>query len=209
MNNQLIVIAHPFSNNLNNILLSSMKTLYGKLSQNIVLRDLYELNFNPVVTKADINAVASGSASDDVLIEQEYVRQADIISFIYPIWWTGMPAIMKGYIDRVFTKGFAYSQNKLGISQPLKGKKIVIVNTSGEPENWYIRGGMYDSRSISCERNIFDFLGMDVILHYVIEKVNENSDLHALKNAVDILKLEIRKSMLLNNNSRLTIPTPF
>lgn len=46
--------------------------------------------------------------SDDVKKEQDYVSWADTMVFIYPIWWGGMPAIARGYLDRVFSHGFAY-----------------------------------------------------------------------------------------------------
>ncbi|WP_262497627.1 NAD(P)H-dependent oxidoreductase [Pedobacter africanus] len=54
------------------------------------------------------------------------------MSFIYPIWWTGMPAIMKGYIDRVMSYGFAYRYDQGVQKGLLGGKEVTIINTHGK-----------------------------------------------------------------------------
>jgi len=53
--------------------------------------------------------------------------------FAAPIWWSAFPAILKGYIDRVFTNGFAYLANKDGIFPLLTDKKVLIFQTHGQP----------------------------------------------------------------------------
>lgn len=70
----------------------------------MVVRDLYAINFQPVISSSEV----IGGIGEDVVREQEFLQWAEVITLIYPIWWTGMPAIMKGYIDRVFSYGFAY-----------------------------------------------------------------------------------------------------
>ena len=209
MNRQLIIMSHPSGGTLTSVVLSEISIFYEKFGQEIVLRDLYKMGFNPVISKEDIEASKSGSALEDVLKEQKLVEKADLITFIYPVWWTGMPAIMKGYIDRVFCEGFAYRQDETGMKQPLNGKKVIIVNTSGKPGSPYMRGGVYDSTCAFCDKNIFDFLGMEVVMHYVLQDVDENTGYAELKEKIWLLKQEIKKSVLLANNSRLSIPNPF
>ncbi|MEJ1715164.1 NAD(P)H-dependent oxidoreductase, partial [Escherichia coli] len=75
-----------------------------KKGHEVEVRDLYEMQFQPTLGRSEM----IGGIGEDVVVEQEYLKWADVITFIYPIWWTGLPAIMKGYIDRVFSYGFAY-----------------------------------------------------------------------------------------------------
>jgi len=61
------------------------------------------------------------------------IKEADKLIFIFPIWWSGMPAILKGFIDRVFVSGFAYSYKKIGLEGHLKGKSAWIITTMDAP----------------------------------------------------------------------------
>jgi NAD(P)H dehydrogenase (quinone) len=74
----------------------------------------------------------------------KFITQTDAITFIYPIWWTVLPAILKGHVDRVFSYGFAYSYGEAGINKMLTGKKGFIINTHGTPQEIYDKIGMTD-----------------------------------------------------------------
>lgn len=84
---------------------------------------LYELNFNPVLGASDFISFSKGNTPEDIKEEQEHISWADSITFIYPVWWAGLPAILKGYVDRVFSHGFAYAYGENGIEKLLSGKK--------------------------------------------------------------------------------------
>ena len=83
-----------------------------------------------------------------ILRSQELIQWADHLIFVYPIWWSSMPSLMKGWIDRVFTPGIAYSANDQGsfiwnylrgkqFKKLLKGKTASIYATSMAPTWWY------------------------------------------------------------------------
>jgi NAD(P)H dehydrogenase (quinone) len=99
----LIIYAHPNANSLNGQLKNILVEHLEQNSHELVVRDLYQLNFDPVLSLEDMAGQRAGIVADDVKQEQEYITWADCITFIHPIWWTGLPAIMKGYIDRVFS----------------------------------------------------------------------------------------------------------
>lgn len=86
------------------------------------IKDLYELGVDPVLKPADFAALQNGKVSDDIAVEQEQIKWADVITFIYPVWWAGVPAILKGYVDRVFSNGFAFRNTTAGPEGLLKGK---------------------------------------------------------------------------------------
>ena len=77
-----------------------------------------------------------------------------------------MPALMKGYIDRVFTKGFAYNMDEEGQLQGLlAGKKVVILNNMGFPYDYYDKIGMLQSMKQTSDQGIFEFCGIEVAEH--------------------------------------------
>lgn len=109
--NHLIVYAHPHEDSFNHAILNTAADALRANGHEVTIRDLYKLNFNPVLTSADTSAMRAGNTPDDIKTEQAHLAKADVISFIYPFWWTGLPAILKGYVDRTFSYGFAYQYN--------------------------------------------------------------------------------------------------
>lgn len=75
------------------------------------LTDLYKSNFNPDITEEEYlreNNNISSPLSKDIILEQEKINNADILTFIFPLFWMDAPAKLVGYFTRVFTKGFKY-----------------------------------------------------------------------------------------------------
>lgn len=161
----LIIYAHPNQLSFNNAI---RKTVVDELTSNGVEyceRDLYSLGFDPVLSSADFNAMHSGTQLPDVLQEQKHITESDVIVFIYPIWWAGMPAIVKGYIDRVFSHGFAYRINGGNIEPLLAGRRAIVINTMGTPYDVYYNSGMVDSIKLTVQSGILSYVGLDVVAH--------------------------------------------
>lgn len=87
-----------------------------------------------------------------------------------------MPAILKGYIDRVLLHGFAYAVSGDKIIPLLKGKKVIIYNTLGQTLEEYESSGMIKSLNMTSDTGIFDFCGMDVLNHKYFGAVNTSDD---------------------------------
>lgn len=105
----------------------------------VELRDLYEMNWNPVLSIEEFYYQKDGIGEPlpDVAREQEFVLQADYIIFAYPNWHDTQTAMVKGYQERVFAKKFAYKDGENGeIVGLLKGKGIFTIMNSG-----YLGGG--------------------------------------------------------------------
>jgi NAD(P)H dehydrogenase (quinone) len=100
-----------------------------------------------------------------VKTEQEFIGSSDVIVVIYPLWWSGMPAILKGYIDRVFTEGFAYQIDGPDLRGLLTGKKVLLITTTGAPQEMYEASGMFRSMAQTTGEGIFQFIGMELIEH--------------------------------------------
>ncbi|WP_306474029.1 NAD(P)H-dependent oxidoreductase [Streptomyces sp. Ru87] len=130
----LWVHAHPEPRSLSGALRDEgLRTLHG-LGHETRQSDLYAMDWNPVVDRADFprhaagrlvvttasrDAHASGLLSEDIRAEQAKLRWADTVVFQFPLWWLGPPAILKGWFDRVLVKGFAY-----GVRDPESGRTL-------------------------------------------------------------------------------------
>ena len=105
------------------------------------LIDLCAEGFNPVYGMEDReHYLGRGPMPDDVLAMQSRIRDADALALVFPIYWYTMPAIMKGFFDRVLCRGFSYDAD--GTPGALAGKTIRIVMLSGGGEDWYRSSGI-------------------------------------------------------------------
>lgn len=127
----LIVYAHPSkSGNCGEIFKITKEML-----PDAEIIDLHSDGFDPVLTTEEYDAIKSPPLTALIKEYQDKIRTATDIILIYPIWWNGTPAILKGFFDRVLTTGFAYRYNSNGMPvQLLKGRRGFILSTSGAPD---------------------------------------------------------------------------
>lgn len=171
----LIIYAHPNPESLNHFFKKTVLESLEESEDHVILRDLNEINFNPVLSLEDMNGQRIGRVSEDVQIEQDFITWADRIIFIYPIWWTGMPAIMKGYIDRVFSYGFAYRYD-LGVQKGLlSGKNTIIINSHGKSNAEYAESGLNKALALTSDTGIFNYVGLKVQQHFYFDKADSAS----------------------------------
>ena len=169
----LIIYAHPNEGSLNHHFLQAVQEILQSKNQEIEIRDLYQLNFNPILSLQDMQGQRIGKVAEDVKQEQDYISWADHLTFIYPIWWTGMPAIMKGYIDRVFSYGFAYRYDQ-GIQKGLlTDKQTTIINTQGKSKSEYENIGMDKALSLTSDKGIFTYCGLKINQHFFFDKADK------------------------------------
>ena len=161
----LIVYSHPNPKSFCHAILETAKEALAAKKHDIVVRDLYALGFDPVLKAADLAATQEGKMPADIKAEQDHIAWSDIMTVIHPVWWTGLPAMMKGYIDRVFSYGFAYSSDDKGIVKLLTDKKAIILNTQGTPEKVYEKSGMFDAMRKTSDTGIYEFCGVKVLSH--------------------------------------------
>jgi NAD(P)H dehydrogenase (quinone) len=134
----LIIVAHPNPTSFNkNGIVPEIENALKAKGHEVRVRDLYELNFNPVLGGADFAAMGQGTAQEDVLTERSHISWATNIIVVNPTWWIGRPAILQGYYDRVLGYNFAFTVDENGARGLLQTEKVLIINTAGTPENIY------------------------------------------------------------------------
>ncbi len=162
----LILYAHPNPKSLNHAIMESAKQACEDAGHEVRVRDLYALNFQPVLTGEDLVGFQQGKTPADIAEEQTHVAWADMITMIYPVWWIGPPAILKGYIDRVFSFGFAYKFDKGKLIKMLAGKKTMVINTGGESNAHYEKNGVCAAMEKAVRAGIEDFCGVSVASYH-------------------------------------------
>ena len=156
--NILIVYAHPEPKSFNGALKDMAVTELTSLGHKVIVSDLYAMNFKAVADKEDFlnrqnedflkyaveqkNAFQTNSFSKDIIDEQEKLLWADFIIFQFPLWWYSVPAILKGWFDRVYASGFVYSRDMRYDTGALKGRKAMLSLTTGSPKEAYTSFGM-------------------------------------------------------------------
>jgi NAD(P)H dehydrogenase (quinone) len=126
----------------------------------VMVRKLYETGLNPVLSSEELAAPEGAPVPADVAREQDYFRKADHITFVYPVWWGGMPAVMKGYLDRVLSYDFAYVYETAGARGLLTGKTGSVICTTGFSNEEYEQLGMHDALRLINGEVIFHFCGI-------------------------------------------------
>lgn len=157
--NVLIVYAHPEAKSFNGAMKDLAVETLTRAGHDVVVSDLYAMGFNPVAGPGDISgerndpdffslpreqtaAYEIGALSADINAEIEKVKRADFVLFQFPVWWFGMPAILKGWADRVFARGFAYLPGRKYDTGMFKGKLAMVAATTGTSADTYAPDGI-------------------------------------------------------------------
>ena len=194
--NILIVYAHPNPNSFNAALRDLAVRVLSQAGHSILLSDLYTMRYNPVLSAEELQGNLQ-----DIEPEIEKVRRADLLLFQFPLWWYGMPAIMKGWIDRVFAYGFAYDGKHSFENGLLQGKKAMLSLTVGAREDYFRQAPQRNLMRVlePIHYGVFAYCGMEVLppfIAYGLEEVSEaerkaileafREHLHRLPNLVSL-----------------------
>ncbi|MCK6618576.1 MAG: NAD(P)H-dependent oxidoreductase [Cyclobacteriaceae bacterium] len=179
--NILHILGHPVQNSLCKALLDAYQTGAKNSDANCKTIIISELNFNPNLSTGYKNREAV-LLEDDVLQSQKLIQWADHIVMAYPTWWGSMPALTKGFIDRVFLPGFAFKHHK-GKNFPeklLKGKSIRLLVTMDAPKWWFYL--VYRAAQYRMLRDlIFGYVGFDPVRFSTFGAVRTSTEKQRMK----------------------------
>ncbi|MGR6836904.1 NAD(P)H-dependent oxidoreductase [Syntrophomonas erecta] len=157
----LVVYSHPNPMSFNAAVAKVVQEELEKKQFQVKVKDLYAMNWNPVLSAQDFEGFHTGNIAEDIKKEQADVASADLIVMIAPVWWYSVPALLKGYIDRVFSIGFAYKYTSTGPQGLLAGKKALVITTSGADEKAAKDTHMLDAVYTALVQGVFGFCGFD------------------------------------------------
>ena len=181
----LTIYAHPNPQSFNHVILDefSKGLVSGGHAADVV--DLYSIKFDPCVTLEDFAQFSGGQLPTDVLAQQEKINQADGIALIHPMWGWSFPAILKGWMDRVFSYGFAYTASEQGLKGLLRDRKGLVISTAGMPEEYYRGMGYFEAFEATCN-GIFNVCGINSVEYatfYAVEAVGDQGRRRYLEDA--------------------------
>jgi len=138
--NCLIVTTHPLNDSLCNILSNYVENRLVEMGHEVIVEDLYAERFEPVLTvKERESYYNSRYDSSGVTVQVNRLKNAEALILVFPTWWFGFPAMLKGWFDRVWGPGIAYDHaNDYGPITPRLNKlrKVLVVTTLGSP--WWV-----------------------------------------------------------------------
>lgn len=130
-----IIFAHPWHGSFNKAILGAVTQQLDMLDKVYHVIDLNKEEFNPVMQESDLALYSKGQSADaSVLRYQKILSETNELIFIFPIWWDNIPAILKGFFEKVMLKGFAYNETKTGLKGLLTHiTKTTVITTSESP----------------------------------------------------------------------------
>jgi NAD(P)H dehydrogenase (quinone) len=190
----LIVHAHPEPKSLNSSLKDLAVATLERAGHEVRVSDLYAMGWKAALDGADYGSAASsplrmprdsgrafdaGTLTADVRAEQEKLLWADTVVFQFPLWWYSMPAILKGWVERVFSYHFAYGVGEHSDTRygerfgegTLAGRRALLSVTAGGPASHYSpRGinGPIDDLLFPIHHGILYYPGLDVLPPFVV-----------------------------------------
>ncbi|MCB1051961.1 MAG: NAD(P)H-dependent oxidoreductase [Acidobacteria bacterium] len=133
--------------------------------------DLYSMKFDPVMRGDDFNPFFGKKPPREIQTIQGQIAESDVLTFFYPVWWNDMPAIMKGWIDRVFSKGFAYELGESGYIGKLNLKKVVLICTLGNDQAEVEAQGLEQAMRLKESAGVFGYCGVKEVEHHFLYSV--------------------------------------
>lgn len=161
----LIIYAHPNKDRNCGEVLRKVKEILEDRKENYEVLDLYEMNYDPILKANEHYTSGHKEVSKQNLEIQEKIKKESRFIFIYPTWWNNMPAILKGFVDRIFTAGYAFKFNKSMPVKLLSGKALVFTTTGGP--RLYTRLFVKDRSAKVLANDTLDFCGIKSRYYYI------------------------------------------
>ncbi len=185
--NVFLIYAHPEPASFNGTLKDfAVEVLTGSGHQ-VRVSDLYAMGFNPVPGRHDFmeqanpelfrlqmeqkHASETDTFAPDLREEMEKLVWADVLIFQFPLWWFGIPAILKGWVDRVFAVGFAYGGGRWYDEGAFRGKRAMLSLTTGGGPSIFapdgLSGDIHRQILYPIQHGMLYFVGMDVLPPFI------------------------------------------
>ncbi|WP_027668344.1 MULTISPECIES: NAD(P)H-dependent oxidoreductase [Rhizobium] len=163
----LIVVAHPDPRSLTHGVAAHLAegVALADAGHSLEIADLAAEGFDPRFSAADLGLhLRDEAVPADVAAEQARIDRADALVLVYPVYWWSMPGLLKGWIDRVFTNGWAYDDRSgTGVVKLLGRLPVHLVGLGGADAGTYARHGYFGAMKTQIDHGIFNYCGAPVV----------------------------------------------
>lgn len=176
----LTVLAHPKRNSFTGALLDEFTTSAQAAGHLISTVDLYAEGFDPCYNLADVAVYeGDGVVPDEIAAQQKRIMEAEALAFFFPVWWWSMPAILKGWVDRVFTNGFAFTYQDGVSSGLLNHSKAALFCPAASDQGLYRRYGYHGAFQRQIDTGILGFCGITDVETHIFPEVDDSAEARA------------------------------
>lgn len=176
----LVVVAHPDSRSLTHAVAARLAEGVAQSGHTAEIADIMAEGFDPRFSATDHAAhLKQATPSADVLAEQARIDRADALVLVYPVYWWSMPGLLKGWIDRVFSNGWAYDEIPGGKTVKLLGRlPIHLIGLGGADLGTYERHGYAGAMRTQIDHGIFDYCGARAISELLLPPDTQDLGAH-------------------------------
>jgi NAD(P)H dehydrogenase (quinone) len=169
-----VIVCHPAVASFTMSVATRYRETVEALRHQVVIRDLYQMDFDPVLKEDERPTSPSHVLADDVAEELELLAGTDVFVLVYPIWFGSPPALIKGYIDRVLGAGFPYGAVRDRRFHPLMaGKRLVSFTSSGTTRAWLEEQGAWRSLRTLYDDYMRNAFSLDATEHIHFDAIAE------------------------------------
>jgi len=159
--NVFIVYAHHDPSSFTAAMKNTAMDVLAHQGHSVTVTDLYGLGFNAAAQKWDFVATSGGhfnymmeqkhaakldmAFSPDIKAEIDKLRSSELLIIVTPIWWSSVPAIMKGWFDRVLAMGVAWDGGQIYQNGLMRGRQAILVGAAGHPEEYYHHDNLHQA----------------------------------------------------------------
>lgn len=160
--NALIVTAHPIDNSLSHTLAARIAGKLREEGTQVEIADLHAEGFNPSMSRADLDLYHGDQApSPTIFCASSSVERADMLVFVFPVYWWSVPALLKGWFDRVLTLNWAYKVADDGrIVGNLRDVPVRLIATGGSDLTGFDKHGYSTAIQTQIIEGVFGFCGL-------------------------------------------------
>jgi len=198
----LLVYWHPEPRSFNAAMFQTACQTLTAAGHEVRTSDLHAMHFDPVSSRKnfataknpdylkpqieEMHATETNGFSPEIETEIRKIEWCDLMIWQFPLWWFGLPAVLKGWVDRVFAMGRAYGGGRIYQSGVFRGKRALLSLTTGGPEGAYVKGAFNgDIAGIlrPIHRGVLQFVGFDVLAPQIVYgpvRLTDEQRAHAL-----------------------------
>lgn len=160
-----VIVAHPSRRSLTHAAAEAYASEIQGLGHRPLVRDLYAMNFDPRLQAGELPTQSGATPAADIVAERALLEDVKVFVLVYPFWFNAPPAILKGYVDRVFCLGFGFGPTPGGTEPLLEGRQLLTFSFSGAPEHW-----VQDTGALRALMSLFDghlarMCGLELVDH--------------------------------------------